>query len=297
MAGVDLNRTSTGVSLPAEVSQEIWANTIESSAVMSLARQIRLPGAGVTIPMITADAAADWVDETEHKPVSRPTVSNKTITAYKLAVITPFSNEFRRDLPGLYAELARRLPLALGKKFDETVFASSGAPGSNFDQLGGATTITVDATNTYTDLASVVTTLSAAGADLSGWVVNPALYGLMLTATDTLGRPFFAGDPSTSRSVGTVFGAPVVKTTATMPTGTGATADKTGYAGDWANSAVWGSVEGVQVRVSDQATINDGGTPIYLWAQNMFAVLAEIEVGFRVRSATHFVSINDGTAE
>ena len=218
MAGVDINRTTSGVNLPAQVSSEIWANAVENSAVMQLARQVQLPGAGVSIPMITADAAADWVDETEHKPVDRPTVSNKTLTPYKLAVIVPFSNEFRRDVPALYRELARRLPSALGKKFDETVFAASGAPGANFDQLGGVTTVTVDATDTYGDLASVVNTLAAANADLEGWIVNAGLHGLMLTSTDALGRPFFGGDPSSNRNVGQVFGAPVVKSRATMPT-------------------------------------------------------------------------------
>lgn len=297
MAGIDLNRTTTGVNLPQSVSAEIWASTIDASAVMALARQVTLPGAGVSIPMITADAVADWVDETDEKPVSRPTLSNKSMTPYTLAVIVPFSNQFRRDLPALYAECARRLPQALGKKFDETVFASTGAPGANFDQLGGVATVTVDATGTYADLASIVTTLAAAGADLTGWVVNPALYGLMLTSTDALGHPFFAGDPSTSRAVGTVFGAPVAKTRATMPTGAGATADKTGYAGDWQGSAVWGSVEGVQIAVSDQATLVDGATTISLWQRDMFALRAEIEVGFRVRDAAHFVAVNDGSAE
>lgn len=60
----DINRT-TSIALPGEVSSEILQKTQESSAVMSLAQQIKLPGLGVTIPVITGDPEAAWVAETE----------------------------------------------------------------------------------------------------------------------------------------------------------------------------------------------------------------------------------------
>src|SRR5690606_32899812 len=170
---VDISRATSGVTLPAAVSSEIWATTLEASAVMQASRQIQLPGSGVSIPIVTGDAAADWVDETDEKPVSRPTLSNKTITPYKLAVIVPFPDEFRRDKAALYAELVRRLPFSLGKKFDETVYASTGAPGSNFDQLGGAASVTVDGTGTYADLVAAYNAVAAAGGDLSAWIARP----------------------------------------------------------------------------------------------------------------------------
>ncbi len=292
---VDINRGTTGVNLPPAVSDEIWGALVEESAVMRAARQISLPGQGVNIPLITGDASAGWVAETDEKPVSRATLSNKTMTAYTLAVIEPFSNQFRRDLPGLYRELARRLPYALAKKFDETVYGVGSAPGGNFDQLTAAPNVTVDATGTFGDLATVLNTVAAAGGDLTGWVANPALHGLLLTATDSLGRQFFISDPANQRTVGSVFGAPVYKTRGSMPSGT------TGFAGDWQGSAVYGTVEGVQISISDNASITDGTVEvaegvdipnvINLWQRNMFAVRAEIEVGFRVRDVNHFVEI------
>jgi HK97 family phage major capsid protein len=282
---VDISRATSGVNLPPDVSGEIWANTLESSAVMQAARRIALPGSGVSIPVITGEAEADWVAETEEKPVSRPTLANKTITPYKLAVIVPFSDEFRRDLPALYAELVRRLPASLGKKFDETVFAASGAPGSNFDQLGGADALIVDGTDTYADLVAVYNAIAAEGGDLSAWLARPELQGLLLSATDGFGRPLFTPDATTSNRVGSMLGRPIFGTRATMVTG------DTGIAGDFAGSAVYGTVEGVQISFSDQATLTDGAGTINLWQQNMFAVRAEIEVGFRVRNLEHFKRI------
>ena len=263
---------------------------------MSASRQIALPGAGVSIPLITGDATAGWVNESEEKPVSRATLDNKMMTPYTLAVIEPFSNQFRRDLPALYSELARRLPFALARKFDETVAGVSAAPGSNFDTLASAPQMTVDATDTFGDLAAVLNAVAAAGGDLSAWVASPALHGLLLTATDGQGRQFFISDPANQRQVGSVFGAPVYKSRYGFQTST-TVGDDTGLAGDFAGSAVYGTVEGIQISVSDQATLTDGASQINLWQRNMFAVRAEIEVGFRVRDVNHFVRITDGVVD
>jgi HK97 family phage major capsid protein len=282
---VDINRGTTGVYLPEAVSSEIWGATVEQSAIMRVARQIPLPGSGVSIPVITGEPTAEWVDETDEKPVDRPTLDNKIMTPYTLAVIVPFSNQFRRDLPSLYSELVRRLPSALGRKFDATAAGADAAPGSNFDTLEGAPAMTVDSTDTFGDVAAIVNAVAAAGGDLSHWVATPPLHGLLLTTTDGLGRQIFVPDASSTSTVGSVFGAPVVKTRAEL--------GAEGLAGDFANSAVWGSVEGVQVSISDQATLTDGSSTINLWQQNMFAVRAEIEVGFLVRDEDHFVRINE----
>ena len=43
MAVGDINRGTTGVVLPAQVSTEIWSTLQEQSAVMAVSRQISLP--------------------------------------------------------------------------------------------------------------------------------------------------------------------------------------------------------------------------------------------------------------
>lgn len=295
MAAGDLKRSTSGVVLPAQVSSEIWSNTQQASAVMAVSRQIALPGSGVTIPIITGDSAASWVAESAEKPVSHATLSNKSMTPYKLAVIETFSMEFRRDLPALYGELVRRLPNALAKKFDETVLAGT-APGSGFDVLSGAPALTVDGTNTYADLAAVFNAVAAAGGSLSHWVGRPEFEGLLLAQVGSDSRPLFLPDATSAGRVGSIFGRPVYSTNATLVKST-TVGDDTAVAGDFANSAIYGTVEGVQVDISDQATVNDGGTQVNLWQRNMFAVRAEIEVGFITRNVNHFVRITDGVVD
>lgn len=293
---IDLNRASTGVSalLPKEVSSEIWANAVNDSLIMRTARRINLPGSGVTIPLITGDVTANWVNETDEKPVSDATISNKSITPYKLAVIETFSNEFRRDLPGLYAELARRLPYALGRKFDSTILNGT-APGSNFDVLSGSTAVALDSTDTIGDLATALTTVGSAGGDISHWLVAPQAEGTIMTAKDGAGNYAFLRDARTDTgAIGSIFGRDVLKS-ASVYDNPATGPDVVGFAGDFANSAIWGSVEGIKVSISDQATVNKGGTQLNLWQRNMFAVLAEIEVGFVVRNGGHFVKLTGAT--
>lgn len=296
MAGIDLNRTSAGVAalLPKEISSEIWGNAVKDSVIMQSARRINVPGSGVTIPVIQGDAVADWVAETDNKPVSRATVSSKSLTPYKLAVIEPFSNEFRRDLPGLYAELARRLPYALATKFDSTVLNGT-APGSNFDVLTGSASVSI-ATNPIDGLVSALTTVGAAGGDVSHWLISPQGEGALMSAKDGQGQYAFLRDARTdSGAIGSIFGRDVLKSRAVYSNPTDPAADVVGFAGDFAGSAVWGSVEGIQVSISDQATLTDGATQINLWQRNMFAIRAEIEVGFIVRDGAHFVKLTGAT--
>lgn len=278
MATIDMNRT-TSISLPGAVSSEIWQKTQEGSAVMRLARKIELPGLGVTIPVITGDPEAGWVGETEKKPVKRGTLATKQMTPYTLAVIVPFSNQFKRDLPNLYDALIQRLPLALGKKFDQTIFGGATVPGSNFDTLKGCTAQEIG-TDAYGGLVAAQADIAAHDGILNGWVLSPKAQSTLLTAVDGNKRPLFINNVAEG-AVPMILGASAMQSKgAYVADTTAAKKHVVGFAGDW-TQAVYGTVEGVQIAISDQATLTDGSTTFNLFEQNMFAVRAEIEVGFR----------------
>jgi HK97 family phage major capsid protein len=291
MAGVDINRSTTGVNLPPDVSTEIWGKILESSAVMRLARQIPLPGKGVSIPIVTGEPTANWVGETDKKPVSRATFGNKVMTPYTLAVIEPFSNQFRRDLPALYSELIRRLPFALAKKFDATVLGPDTVPGSNFDSLYSGSSAVSISPNTYDGIVAIDGAIAAADGILNGWVIAPQCKSILLTAKDSTNRPLFINNVQNDGSVPMLLGAPVYQSKAVFAAGN---PPQVGFAGDWTGAA-YGTVEGVQIAISDQATLQDGATTINLFQQNMFAVRAEIEVGFRVKDPAQFVKMQGAT--
>lgn len=275
VTGIPTNRTS--IDLPVDVSAEILAKTQEESAVMQMARQIALPGRGAAINVITSDPEAAWVGETNAKPVSNPGLATKVMQAYKLAVIVPFSNEFRRDVASLYDALVERLPRALGAKFDSTVFGGTTAPGSNFDTFASATAQSLTGTDgAYAGLVAADTDIATHGGILNGFVLSPQGKGILLAETDADKRPLFINNVAEG-AIPMILGARTEVRKAAYKAGT---PNVVGVAGDW-TQAMYGTVEGVVIDYSSDATLTSGATTINLFQQNMFAVRAEIEVGFR----------------
>lgn len=283
---VDINRGSTGSALPPALSQEIFGKAVEQSFVMSKGRQVSVSGSGLTIPVITGEPTAAWVAETTRKPVSQHTMTRKNLIPKTISIIEPFSNQFRRDLPGLYAELVRRLPGSIAKKFDSDVVFSDR---SNVDSLwsngvalaANANRSVLDATATLQDIIDGTANVINAGYDPNGIVLTPGA-GLLLSGAVTSGPLVFG----TGSIGGLVSGATVSRNAAVSGldadgSGAGTTTFSTlGIVGDW-SQLVWGAVESISISISDQSTlyVDGGANDIHLFQQNMFAVRAEIEIG------------------
>lgn len=273
MSGIQTNRTN--ISLPTSVSDFILQKTQEDSAIMSLATKIELPGKGLTIPIITSDPVAQWVDETDAKPVSNPGLSQKVMRGYTLSVIVPFSNQFRRDDGALFDALVARLPRVLAEKFDATVFGGE-APGSDFDVL---TSVHAESlvSSVYGGLVAADTDISLHGGISNGYAISPQMRGILLGALDGENRPLFVNNVSEG-AIPMILGQPTKLTKGAFKSGSPATV---AFVGDW-TKAMYGIVQGVDITITDQAslTLGDGST-LNLFQRNMFAVRAEIEVGFR----------------
>ena len=131
-------------------------------------------------------------------------------------------------------------------------------------------------TDAYAGLVAADADIADHNGILNGWVLSPKGKALLLNAVDGNKRPLFINSVAEG-AVPMILGSKTVQSKGAYVSGT---PDVVGFAGDW-TQAVYGTVEGVQIAIADQATLDDGGTPINLFQQNMFAVRAEIEVGFR----------------
>ena len=296
MTAIDINRGTSNVLLPAEVSSEIWAKVLEESAFMQLARQIRMPGPGVDIKTITGEPVASWVAETAAKPVSVHTFGKKVVRPFKLAVIEMFSEEFKRDKAGLYAECIRRTPKALANKFDSTIMGTV-PPGTGFDVLGSCQKISLNpgaGETVYGKFIEVDGAIADAGGTMTGVALAPKGKSKVLAAVDGQGGPLFTPGVG-SNTVGNILGAPVSITKGVYVPGTEDAAAIVGIAGDF-EDAVWGSVEGIKMSMSDQATLTlEDSSTVSMFQNNMIAVRFEIEVAFAVRSADEFVLLTGDT--
>ena len=288
---VDLNRGTSGLSLPLQLSNEIMATAMQESAVMRLAPQIALPGSGITIPVILGDPEASWAIETEEKHVATPSLTQKNMKPYILQVTLPVSKQFLRDYATLYDEISKRLPSAIARKFDETVFFGT-APGTGFDVLTAAPQ-TYDGTTAWQTLVAAKLAVANNHGRLNGWAISPVGEASLLAAEGSgSGMPVFTS-AVTNGMYDKLIGAPVVITEAADDTATGGSG-AWAVAGDWSMTR-WGYVGGIELEIADQATINDGSKQVNLWQRNMVAIRAEVEIGF-VCADDDFFTLIGGTS-
>lgn len=293
---VDINRGTTGVQLPPEVSQEIWQNVQAESVVMGLARNVPLSGAGTVYHEVLTDSVPEFVGETERKPVSNPTVGNKTLKPHKIAVVQTYSDEFRRDLPGLFNALVQRLPGSLARTFDLAALHGVGAPAADFDDLSGSTEVSIlNTTPGSVDAYAGFLNALAAVPTLDAWALNALGQVTALSNRDTNGGSILNQNVLTNGSIGSVLGKPVFSSeNAGQPGTAGDSPAVLGVAGDW-TKAVWGQVEAISVDISDNPVYNSDGSLVTAgWQDNMIGVRAEIHVGF-IADDTKFVRLTGET--
>ena len=175
-----------------------------------------------------------------------------------------------------------RLPGVLAKTFDSTCFFGP-ASGSlaNFDNFSACTAQNIGS-NTYSGLVAADGDIATAGGVMNGILLSPQGKAVLLSAVDGEYRPLF--NTVAESGISKVLGADVHITSAAWKEGAGSGTsqrpDFIGVAGDWTH-AMYGTVEGVRIDISKDATLkmSDDST-VNLFQQNMFAVRAEIEVGF-----------------
>lgn len=304
----DHSRKTTNVIFDPEVSNEIISKAQEQSAIMQLAKRMSIAPNGKKFQTITGDPAPEWVAETNDKPVDFFTFGTKTVIPYKMALIVPFSMEFRRDKGALYDECIRRVPALFGQKFDATAMGTT-APGTGFDVLGGASKATIlpDTSNhidVYDRFLAVDSAIGAADGIMSGIALAPQGRSVVLGAKDGQGYPIFTPGVQ-SGQLGNILGAAVSVKKGVYVAGTAATgtAGQDGYvagtpaivgiAGDW-DEAAYGVIGTLTGSISEEATLsytdaNSQTVTLALWQKNMFAIRFEIELALMVRDINKFV--------
>lgn len=273
----DINRGTSGLTLPKEVSDFVISSAIAESAIMKLAERVYLPGRGLAIPVITGDPTVSIVNEACEKPVSNSTFTTKNMVPKKFAFIQTFSNELRRDMPALYNECIARMPKLLAKAFDTQAFTQSALTG--FDSFVNVQTISSGA-DFSAKLVNGIKAIAADGFRMNGIAAGPVAEAEIQTATNSLGMPLFIENIQNGR-IGRIYGADVVPTGAVNGV----------IAGDW-SQVKYGIVEGITMKFSDQATLNDGNSGlIHLWQRNMFAALVEFEASLIIADDDAFFQI------
>ena len=138
--------------------------------------------------------------------------------------------------------------------------------------------------------------VSAADGIASGLAISPAFKSVLLTEKDNNGRPLFVNDMTSGRNVPNVMGLPTYLNRGVYLKGTAEKGEQLGFLGDWTN-AFYGVVEDISMRTTDTATISVGSEQLNLWQRNMFAILFEMTVGFKLMDKNQFVKFVGAKSE
>lgn len=282
-----------------ELAGPIFDEAAKGSAAMSLIRKVPLGASGQAFPIVTSKPTANWTPEGAQKHTTEASLGLVKMEPKKLTAIAVASQEVIRANPGGYSKTLKGLLAdAFARAFDLAVFHNKGGDGNGtapFETTLAATTktLTLGATagsNTYDDLVKAMG-LNLQGTPkkpVNGFAFDTGFEIDLLNAKDTAGRPLFAEAAYTGalpalRS-GSVLGRPSY-----LHENVGL--DKTvGFAGDWTKAA-WGTVGGITMDVSTEATVTIGGQLVSLYENNLVAIRAEAEYGFVVADKDAFVKI------
>mgnify|MGYP001014077693 CR=1 FL=1 len=160
-----------------------------------------------------------------------------------------------------------RLPLALANKFDNTVIGGTTKPGDNFEDMSTCTSVALTATTAYTQLVTATSNIATAGGIVNGFAISPQCKAMLLSAVDGQNRPLFINSVADG-AIPQILGAPTIQSKGMYKAKADPAPAVVGIVGDW-TQAVYGTVEGVQIAVSDQATLTTGDSTINLWQNNM----------------------------
>lgn len=283
-----------------ELAGPIFDEAAKGSAAMSLIRKVPLGASGQAFPIVTSKPTANWTAEGTKKHTTEAGLGLVKMEPKKLTAIAVASQEVIRANPGGYSETLKALLAdAFARAFDLAVFHNKGGDGngtSPFETSLAATTKTLTlgataGTNTYDDLVKAMS-LNLQGTpkkQVTGFAFDTGFEIDLLNAKDTAGRPLFA-EAAYTGAVPALRSGSVLGRTTYMHENVGL--DKTiGFAGDWSKCA-WGTVGGITMDVSTEASVTIGGELTSLYENNLVAIRAEAEYGFVVADKDAFVKIS-----
>jgi HK97 family phage major capsid protein len=282
-----------------ELAGPIFDEAAKGSAAMSLIRKVPLGASGQAFPVVTSRPTANWTAEGTKKHTTEAGLGLVKMKPEKLTAIAVASQEVIRANPGGYSEtLQILLAEAFARAFDLAVFHNKGGDGtgtSPFETTLATTTKTLTlgaaaGSNTYDDIVKAMA-LNLQGTPkkkVTGFAFDTGFEIDLLNTKDTTGKPLFA-EAAYTGAVPALRSGSVLGRATYMHENVGN--DKVvGFAGDWTKAA-WGTVGGITMDISTEASVTINGELVSLYENNLVAVRAEAEYGFTAADKEAFVKI------
>lgn len=267
-----------GALLPQEMSAEVIEFLRSYTVFRSMGpQQLPMNRGSLTLPYISAGATASYVGENSNVSKSEQTFGQLNLTAKKLAVLTPISNDLLRDGGSQIDQIVRDdLVAAIGEREDLAFIRGTGAAntpkGLRYWADAGNVFATAGTTlaNVTTDLGKSIQTLMDAKIRMRkpGWLFAPRLWKHLFTLRDANGNLVFEPE----MRGGTLFGYPF-KVTQQIPVNLGGGTESELYFADFGTIVIGESTE-LDIAISDSAAYHDGSAVVAAFSQDQTVVRA-----------------------
>ena len=268
-----------------QYGQQFIEGIRREAAVASLARVDRLVGKRQKYTIYGGRPTVSFVDEGAEKPVTGAEFSQLTLNVKKLAAIVVYTQELLEDAQDDPRVLINQdLAAAFAQKIDAHAlgYENGSAISGSFDTELTNSTATTELGTTGDAVARSVSAamekVEAEGYNPNGLILASDAKAALRDARNTVETTQPVYTPGYTQGPDSIYGLPISYSSNLdgFPAGSGKVL---GVVGDF-SQAVLGVRMDLTARVSDQATVNIGGTQHNLFQRNEVAVLWETRVGF-----------------
>jgi HK97 family phage major capsid protein len=284
--------TAGGVLVQEQVSTD-FIDLLTPRAVVRSFGTVVLPmdSGGMTVPSLTAASTAYYIGENRDVTKSQQAFGMKRLTARKLAVLVPLSNDLLRRGGPRVAQIVRNDALRSAALKEDVSFIR--APGTQYTPKGlyyqaasanriaqtGGSSYSLDSTTA--DMGGLILALEEANVAFSnpGWIFSPRTAMYLMTLRDALGQYAFRAEMLT----GKFWGWPFKKTTQ-IPRNLGSGGNESEiYLADF-DDVVIGDTMALEVAVSTEASYKDENNDLvssFSLDQTVMRILMEHDIVLR----------------
>lgn len=281
---------SSNVLLPNPVADEIIPILYPATTFLQGGpKQVELIGGKYRQPRGVGSATASYVGEGAKKPVGAPTFDDINMSSHKLAGIVYVTNEAVKWTVGRLEQYIRDdLRRVMGLKMDSAMYFGTGSgatPTGVFNKSGitvfdgsGTTLFANNRKPTVAELDSIAMRmiLSLTGSNIVmtdrwRWAMGYRFWSYLDTLRDGNGNKIF---PELAQ--GQWKGIKILVSNQFIENA-GTNTDEGNLGLIDFGHVLYAEEEGVVMKTSTEATIDDGGTLVLLWQQNQSAVLCEMQ--------------------
>lgn len=291
-----------GALIPETMSADIIGYLHNNSVVRNQgANTVDLSGGPVNFGKVNAIPTAHWIEEGGAITASKPGTSQVRLTAKKLGVFVPMSNDLLRRLPGGSLNIFRQDMLSVARNAEDAAFirgsGTEAKPKGILNWTKAANKFNANSTvtlaNVTTDLIKAMFLVENSNIPMNrlGWLLSPRTkYYLMTLRTDD-GYPVFMSEIADGSLYGHSLGV-----TNNIPTNLDATGDGDNdeteiYFGDFSQSLI-GDALSVRIEESNAATfVDENGDTINGFQSDQTVVRLILEVDYAQRHDSAFAVI------